>query len=137
MLRSCHKFYRKLFLAPSFAVAVLVSFVCEYYPCSCPLPPLPNLIKVGSRTYVSQIHSNSFCIGMHICITIYLDLNQPTTFAANLLHCRGGSKNPTTFETELFATIVNSQKLLTIIGKCLILVMAGFMDQSLTINCDC
>ena len=67
-----------------------------------------NLKKLGSRTYVSPIYLNNFCIGMHVCITIYLDLKQPTTFAGNLLQCRRGSNNPTTFKTELFATIVNS-----------------------------
>ena len=56
----------------------------------------------------------------------------PTTFAANLLRCRGGSKNHKIFKMELSPTTVNSWKLLTIIRKCPILVMTGFMDQTLT-----
>ena len=44
---------------------------------------------------------------MHVYITILIGLNQPTAFAANLLQCRGGSRNPTTFKMELFATIAN------------------------------
>ena len=48
---------------------------------------------------------------MHVCITIYFDLNHPTTtFAAKLLRCKGGSKNPIAFKTELSATIVNRVK---------------------------
>ena len=44
---------------------------------------------------------------MLVYITILLGLNQPTAFAANLLQCRGGSRNPATFKMELFATIAN------------------------------
>ena len=42
---------------------------------------------------------------MHVYITILLVLKQPTVFAANLSQCRAGSRNPTTFKMELFATI--------------------------------
>ena len=42
---------------------------------------------------------------MHVYITILLGLNQPAAFAANLLHCRDGFRNPTTFKMELFATV--------------------------------
>ena len=129
-------FIEKCFLTPSFAIAVLLSFVYEYYPCPPPDNNLlthttntntmnsikhgcdcnwkscsciaANLIKLGSRTYVSPIHSNTFCIDMHVCITIYLNLNQPTTSAANLLNCKSGCEIPTTFKMELFMTIVNS-----------------------------
>ena len=81
---------------------------CNWVSCGC---NAANLIKVGSRTYESPIYSSTLRIGMHVCITIYLDLNhQTTTFAANLLRCRGGSKNPITFKIELSATIVNRVK---------------------------
>ena len=46
-------------------------------------------------------------VGMHLYITILVGLNQPTTFAANLLQCRGGSRNLTTFRIELSAIIAN------------------------------
>ena len=44
-------------------------------------------------------------VGTHLYITILVGLNQPTAFAANLLQCRGGSRNPTSFKMKLFATI--------------------------------
>ena len=66
---------------------------------------------------------------MHVHITILLGLNQPTSLAANLSWCRGGSRNPTAIKMELFATII---------AKCSILVMTGFMNLSLTTsNHDC
>ena len=71
---------------------------------------------------------------MHVYITILSGLNQPTAFAANLLQCIGGSRNPTTFNMELFATIANGYKPLTIVAKCSILLMTVFMDLSLTTN---
>ena len=46
-------------------------------------------------------------VGVHVCITINLDLNQSTTFTANL-RCRGGTKNAITFKVELLVTILNS-----------------------------
>ena len=66
---------------------------------------------------MSLFYSDTFSLGIHLYITILLGLSQPTAFAANLLQYRGGSRNPTTFKMELFATIVNSEKLLTIITK--------------------
>ena len=63
-----------------------------------------------------------------------LGSNQPTAFAANVLQCRGGSWNPTTFKMKLFATIANGYTPLTNIAKCSILVMTGFMDLSLKTN---
>ena len=53
---------------------------------------------------------------MHVHLTILLGLNQLTALAVNLLQCRGGSRNLTTFKLELFATIVNNKKPLTIIA---------------------
>ena len=44
---------------------------------------------------------------MHLYITILVGLNQPTAFAANLLQCRGGSRDLTRLRIELFATIAN------------------------------
>ena len=64
-----------------------------------------NLIKLNYPKYVSLIYSNTFHKDMHVYITILLGLNRPTAFAANLLQCRGGSKKPTTFKMEVFATI--------------------------------
>ena len=46
---------------------------------------------------------NTFSWGMHVYITILLGLNQPTTFAANLLQSRGGSRNHTTSLQQLRA----------------------------------
>ena len=54
-----------------------------------------NLIKLGYPKYVSLIYSNTFHEGMHVYITIILDLNRPTAFATNLLQCSVRSKNPT------------------------------------------
>ena len=45
---------------------------------------------------------------MRVYITILLGLNQPAAFAANLLQCRGGSRNLAAFKMDLFATIANS-----------------------------
>ena len=70
----------------------------------------------------------------YIYTTILSGLNQPTAFGADLLQCRGVSKNLTAFKMKLFATIANGQMLLTIIVKCSILVISGFMDLSLTTN---
>ena len=96
------------FLKLSYTAAVLLSLVCEH----CPLPlcavHAANLIKLAFRTYVPLIHANTLSIAMHVCVTILLGLNQPTNFAANLLQCRGESRNPITFKIELFVTIVNS-----------------------------
>ena len=51
---------------------------------------------------------------MHVYITIFPGLNQPTAFEVNLLECLnllqtyyGRSKNPTIFKMKLFATIAN------------------------------
>ena len=66
-----------------------------------------SIMKLGYPKYISLIYSNTFPKGMHVYITILLGLNQPTAFASNLLQCRGGSTNPTTFKMELFATIAN------------------------------
>ena len=40
--------------------------------------------KLGFRTYVSPIHSSTFHIGMHVCITICLDLSQPITLGTDV-----------------------------------------------------
>ena len=50
-----------------------ITVYCNWKSCGC---NAANLIKFGSTAYVSLIHSNTFCIGMHVKITIYLDLNQ-------------------------------------------------------------
>ena len=55
---------------------------------------------------MSLFYSDTFSLGIHLYITILLGLSQPTAFAANLLQYRGGSRNPTTFKMELFATII-------------------------------
>ena len=65
----------------------------------------------------------------HACITIFLGLNQLTSFA--MLQ---GFRNATTIKMGYFATIVNGWKPLTIIGNCSILVMVEFMNLFLTMN---
>ena len=44
---------------------------------------------------------------MHVYVNIFSGLNHPSPFDANLLQCRGGSRNPATFKMKLIATIAN------------------------------
>ena len=59
MFRSRHKLYRKLFLKPSFAVALLLSFLREYYPC-----PLPdnNLLTRSTNTILIKSLFEEVCM---------------------------------------------------------------------------
>ena len=89
-----------------------------------------NLIKLGCIKRASLIYSNTFPEVMHVYITILSGLNQLTSFGADLLQCRAGSRNAATFKMKLYATVGNCETLLTSITKCSILVMTGFIDLS-------
>ena len=88
----------------------------------------PVKLKIGMLYHINNTLKHHF---LDICQCAFKVWNNQLLllgYKANLLHCRD------TFKTLLITKIVNVQKLLTIIAKCSILVIAGFMNLFATIN---